>query len=69
MHEHSKDENSALRKHELSTGHHIDFFSPSVLATDALSSRLNIKETLKINEYGAYKSLNRNVGSFELHLW
>ena len=69
MHEHSKDDNSALLKHELSSGHQIDYGSPSVLAADNFQTRLNIKETLKINELGAFRSLNRNVGSFELHLF
>lgn len=51
----------------LYTGHQIDYSSPSVLAADNVHTRLNIKETL-VNELGAFRSLNRNVGSFELHL-
>ena len=48
MHEHSKDNNSALFEHELSTGHHIEYKSSIVLATDNFQTRLNIKESIKI---------------------
>jgi hypothetical protein len=40
--------------------------SPEVLATDSSKFRLYIKETLKIVDLGASKSLNGNCGSFDL---
>ena len=67
--EHMSCDNSALRKHSVQTGHRIDFQSASVLACDNLSTRLLIKESLLIKEQMAYKSLNGNVGSFELKLF
>ena len=67
--EHMTSPNSALRKHSMEAGHRIDFQSPSVLARDNLSIRLLTKESLFIKEQLAYKSLNGNVGSFELKLF
>ena len=69
MDEHATDENSALYKHSQTTGHNINFQEPKVLCTDTLKSKLLIKETLKIRELSASKSLNGNQGSFELKLW
>ena len=67
--EHMTSCNSALHKHSMESGHRIDFQSPSVLARDNLSIRLLTKESLLIKEQVAYKSLNGNVGSFELKLF
>ena len=67
--EHSSCDSSALLRHALATGHTIDFTQPEVLTTDVIKTRLSIKETLKIKEHSAYKSLNGNQGSFELKLW
>ena len=67
--EHSSSENSAIFKHSSDTGHVIDFDSPEILAKDRFKTRLLIKETLKIQEYHASKSLNRNTCSYELKLW
>ena len=67
--EHMTSESSALRKHELASGHKIDFDSVSVLACDNHPTRLLIKETLAIKEHCAFKSLNGNMGSFELKLF
>ena len=70
--EHASSDTSAVFKHTCDTGHVImvmDFESPEVLAKDMYKSRLLIKETLKIKEYHATKSLNRNTGSYDLSLW
>ena len=67
--EHASSESSAVFKHTCDTGHVMDLDSPEILAKDMFKSRLLIKETLKIHEYHAAKSLNRNTGSYELHLW
>ena len=67
--EHSTCDDSALKKHASTTGHSINFNEAKVLTMDNFKTRLCIKETLKINELFAYKSLNCNVGSFELKLW
>ena len=69
MKEHASSETSALFKHGQISGHHLNYSEPDILATDSINYRLLIKETLKINECSAYKSLNGNVGSFELKLW
>ena len=47
----------------------IDFENPKILATDHKKQRLQIKETLCINQCQAYKSLNVNIKSFECTLW
>ena len=67
--EHSTSENSALTKHAIETNHIIDFSKPQVLCKDSGHNRLLIKETLKIKEFAAYKSLNGNTGSFDLMLF
>ena len=69
MDEHATDVNSALYKHSQSTGHNINYQEPNVLCTDSRKYPLLIKETLKIRELSASKSLNGNQGSFELKLW
>ena len=69
VNEHTKDENSALYKHASVTGHAIEYFSPQVLTKDSNLYRLQIKETLKIQEHFAFKSLNANIGSLMLKLW
>ena len=66
--EHLSIDSSALMRHSSLTGHRIDFYNPEVLATDVIKSRLCIKETLKIQELCAYRSLNGNQGSYELKL-
>ena len=67
--EHNTSENSALTKHSSATGHIIDFENPQVLCKDLLHNRLLIKESLKIKEFSAHKSLNGNMGSFDLILF
>ena len=69
VHEHKKCDDSSLKKHASTTGHTINFSEPRILTSDILKTRLYIKETLKISEFHAYKSLNGNIGSFELKLW
>ena len=69
MKEHSTSQNSALMLHSLDTGHRPMYDSPEVLATDCCRTRLFIKESLKIQECKAFKSLNGNQGSFDLQLW
>ena len=69
MQEHSTNETGPLLKHASETSHTVDFTSPEVLATDSFRTRLYIKETLKIVDLCAFKSLNGNCGSFELKLW
>ena len=53
----------------LETSHRIDYDNPSVLASDANSERLLVKEALKIKETAAYRSLNGNTGSVDMKLW
>ena len=67
--EHKTSEESALTKHSLSTGHNMDYCNPQVLTTESAHTRLLIKETLKIKQYSANKSLNGNTGSFDLVLF
>ena len=67
--EHASSDASALFRHTAETGHVIGYDVPEILAMDNIKSRLLVKETLKIHELHAIKSLNRNVGSFELKLW
>ena len=69
LNEHSKDENSALTKHYIDTGHQIDFSNPSVVASDNHESRLFVKETLLVRDFNAHLSLSKNFGSYELKLW
>ena len=69
INEHKKDENSALLRHSIEMDHIIDFCSSEILTKDTNSYRLQIKETLKIQEHFAYKSLNGNSGSLMLKLW
>ena len=69
MAEHQDSSESALNKHVVETGHHVDFGNPCVLACDSVTERLYIKEAIKIQELMAYKSLNRNVGSVDMKLW
>ena len=64
-----KDEYSVLFRHSCDTGHVIDYSSPEILAKDHSVYRLQIKETLKIQDMFAYKSLNGNSGSLKLKLW
>ena len=69
VNEHKKDEYSALYRHSCDTGHAIDYSSPEILTKDNYLYRLQIKETLKIQDTFAYKSLNGNTGSLMLKLW
>ena len=69
LEEHKCKDSSALYKHSRETTHKIDFENPIILDKDSIKTRLLIKETLHIQDTGASKSLNRNVGSFELRLW
>ena len=67
--EHSTQSTSALFRHAEETGHTLCMDTPEIIASDSLKSQLLIKESLKIKELCAYKSLNGNIGSYELHLW
>ena len=67
--EHMTSESSALYQHSSSTRHKINFGQPEILARNSTRSGLLIMEALKIHEQQAYKSLNRNVGSYDLKLW
>ena len=69
MKEHASSDSSALMKHHMETGHRIEYDLPEVLASDMCKTRLFVKETLKIQELKAFRSLNGNQGSFELKLW
>ena len=69
LEEHKCTVSSALYRHGGETSHEIDFANPVILDKDSVKTRLLIKETLHIQDTGASKSLNRNVGSFELKLW
>ena len=64
--EHMKDENSSLYRHSFLTDHVIDYCKHEILAKDSNVFRLCVKETLKIQDYYAHKSLNENTGSFKL---
>ena len=67
--EHKKDHNSALNRHAMETDHDINFSDTEIIATDSTKYRLQVKETLKIQEDFAFKSLNGNTGSLSLKLW
>ena len=67
--EHKTDDHSAVLRHSRDTGHCIAFEEPSIIASDSDELRLYIKESLKIKELSANKSLNGNIGSMDLHLW
>ena len=69
IYEPKTNENSALFKHSFLTDHVINYSNPKILTRDNNSFRLQIKETLKIKEFCAHKSLNGNMGSFKLSLW
>ena len=69
MAEHRDSVDSALNKHAAESGHCVDYDNPTILATDSRTERLYIKESIKIQELMAYKSLNRNVGSVDMKLW
>ena len=59
--EHKKREFCSVYKHNSQKDHIIDFENPRILATDHRKERLQIKETLCINQCQAYKSLNVNI--------
>ena len=67
--EHASQSSSALYRHMSETGHKINFDKPDILTKDSCKSKLLIKESLKIKDLCAYKSLNGTSGSFELYLW
>ena len=69
MKKHVSSDSSALMKHHVETGHRKDYDLPEVLASDMCKTRLFVKETLKIQELKAFRSLTGNQGSFELRLW
>ena len=69
LREHKNDENSALLRHSMDTGHCIAYEEPAIIASDSNEQRLYIKESLKIKELSAHQSLNGNVGSIDLQLW
>ena len=68
LNDHKKDENSSLYKHFFLTDHIIDYCKPEILARDSNAFRLCVKESLKIQDYCAHKSLNENIGLFKLSL-
>ena len=65
----TKDRNSALKDHCNTSHHTIDFECVKILTSDNVKSRLFVKEALKIREFNAHLSLNRNVRGCELKLW
>ena len=67
--EHSTSVSSAVLQHMTSLGHDVAFNDPQILAHDNNRFRLGIKEKLNIHSYKAYKSLNKNTGSYECALW
>jgi hypothetical protein len=67
--EHSKREYCSVYKHASEKNHKMDFINTEVLASDSNKLRLQILETLNINEYSAFKSLNVNIKSYECKLW
>jgi hypothetical protein len=67
--EHKRDDNSALKRHSLLMAHEINYKDTKIMASDSNKFRLQIKETLKIIEHSAFKSLNGNIGSLNLKLW
>ena len=67
--EHKKYHNSALNRHAMETDHDINLSDTEIIATDSTKYRLQVKETLKIQEHFAFKSLNGNTGSLLLKLW
>ena len=69
LQEHKSDEHSALFRHSMDSGHRIAFDQPAVIASDTDELRLYVKESLKIKELAAHRSLNGNVGSMDLKLW
>ena len=69
LHKHLDEHKKRLYKHNLQKDHIIDFENPKILATAHKKQRLQIKETLCINQCQAYKSLNVNIKSFECTLW
>ena len=46
----------------------IDCINPQIIGHDNIKIRLQVKETLELN-FGANKSLNVNIDSFECKLW
>jgi predicted GIY-YIG superfamily endonuclease len=69
LHEHKKRKISAIYRHASETGHSLNFENPEIIASDNIKLRLQIKETLQINQYAAFDSLNVNIESFECKLW
>jgi hypothetical protein len=67
--EHKSRNYSSVFKHSLEEGHDIDYNSPKILASDNVKIRLQIKETLLIQQLAAFKSLNVNLDSFQCKLW
>ena len=67
LNEHKTDGNSALYRHSCLTNHENIYLNP-ILTKDVNYFRLEIKETLKIQEQQAYKSFNGNSGSLKLKL-
>ena len=67
--EHKKREFCSVYKHNSQKDHIIDLENHKILATDHKKQRLQIKETLCINQCQAYKSLKVNIESFECTLW
>ena len=66
--EHQKRKYCAVCKH-LELGHKIDCINPQIIGHDNIKIRLQVKETLHISHFGANKSLNVNIDSFECKLW
>ena len=55
-----KDEKSSLSKHSFLTDHVIDYL-PDILAKDLNVFRHCLREILKIQDYYAHQSLNKNI--------
>ena len=69
LYEHKNRKYSSVFKHSSAEGHDIDYNCPEVLTSDNVKLRLQIKETLLIQQLAAHKSLNVNIDSFECRLW
>ena len=66
--EHSTYMSSAVLQHMTCLGHDVAFNDPQILAHDNNRFQMNTKETLDILSHKAYKSLNKNTGSYECAL-
>ena len=69
LHEHKTREYCSVYRHSFVTDHKMDFDNPEILGSDIQKIRLQIKETLNIKQFAAYRSLNVNIKSYDCKLW